>query len=101
MQKGCRFVDSEDTADRKKRPVTSPLVKMAERICRNFAPNVFNKNKCQNCYKLREAHTTTGVHFQEYSFDSEPRRSPVAKVWRSNIVCNIVVPVNRRILLRL
>ena len=24
--------------------------------CRKFAANVFNKNKCSNCYKLRDQH---------------------------------------------
>lgn len=29
---------------------------MADRACRNFQPKIFNKNKCQNCYKLQDAH---------------------------------------------
>lgn len=29
---------------------------MADKACRNFQPNIFNKSKCQNCYKLKEAH---------------------------------------------
>ncbi|XP_032234491.2 COP1-interactive protein 1 isoform X3 [Nematostella vectensis] len=32
---------------------------MADRACRNFQPNIFNKNKCQNCFKLQEAHRSS------------------------------------------
>ena len=24
--------------------------------CKNFQPNMFNKTKCQNCFRTREAH---------------------------------------------
>ncbi|XP_039255306.2 uncharacterized protein LOC120332174 [Styela clava] len=27
-----------------------------ENQCRNFSPNIFNKNKCQNCFRPRETH---------------------------------------------
>jgi len=24
--------------------------------CKNFSPNIFDKNKCQNCFRPRETH---------------------------------------------
>ncbi|KAK3728583.1 hypothetical protein QZH41_011672 [Actinostola sp. cb2023] len=41
---------------------------MAERACRNFQPNIFNKNKCQNCYKLQDAHRSS-----QSSLDTRPK----------------------------
>ena len=52
---------------------------MADRACRNFKPNVFNNNKCQNCFKLREAHSSS-VTASDVSFQSLTRKQSAQKV---------------------
>lgn len=52
---------------------------MADRGCRNFKPNVFNNNKCQNCFKLREAHSSS-VTGPDASFQSVTRKQSGQKV---------------------
>lgn len=52
---------------------------MADRACRNFQPNVFNKSKCQNCFKLRDAHGSSGSS-QDPSFQSLTRKQSGQKV---------------------
>lgn len=52
---------------------------MADRPCRNFQPNVFNKSKCQNCFKLREAHGSSGSS-QDAPFQSLTRKQSAQKV---------------------
>ena len=32
----------------------------ATSLCKNFQPNMFNKTKCQNCFRTREAHDLDG-----------------------------------------
>ena len=34
---------------------------MSSGECRKFDPNIFNKNKCSNCYKLRELHSEAAL----------------------------------------
>ena len=29
--------------------------------CSKFAPNIFNKNKCANCYRIREQHSSEAL----------------------------------------
>jgi hypothetical protein len=29
--------------------------------CTKFAPNIFNKNKCANCYRIREQHSSEAL----------------------------------------
>lgn len=45
-----------------------------ENPCRKFQANIFNKSKCQNCFKPRELHLLTdpdlnqvNKHYQGYS----------------------------------
>lgn len=66
---------------------------MADRACRNFKPNVFNNNKCQNCFKLREAHSSS-VTASDASFQSLARKQSAQKVYsrirtvvKSGVLC--------------
>ncbi|OQR71373.1 hypothetical protein BIW11_03981 [Tropilaelaps mercedesae] len=36
-------------------------------LCRKFAPNIFNKSKCQNCFRLREAHSADALETSRLS----------------------------------
>ncbi|KAH7950522.1 hypothetical protein HPB49_025060 [Dermacentor silvarum] len=29
--------------------------------CRKFAPNIFNKSKCQNCFRTKDAHSAEAL----------------------------------------
>ncbi|KAL9957137.1 hypothetical protein ACROYT_G038739 [Oculina patagonica] len=66
---------------------------MADRACRNFQPNVFNKSKCQNCFKLRDAHGSSSSS-QDSSFQSLTRKQSGQKVYsrlrtvvKSGVLC--------------
>lgn len=57
---------------------------MADRACRNFKPNVFNNSKCQNCFKLREAHSTS-IAGPDASFQSIAGKQSTQKVGNFSI----------------
>lgn len=40
--------------------MNSPL-KSATTECRKFAPNIFNKSKCQNCFRTKDAHSAEAL----------------------------------------
>lgn len=52
---------------------------MADRACRSFKPNVFNNSKCQNCFKLKEAHSSS-VTGSDVSSQSSPIKQSTQKV---------------------
>lgn len=35
--------------------------------CRKFAPNIFNKTKCTNCFKQKEEHTAEALECNRVS----------------------------------
>lgn len=66
---------------------------MADRACRNFKPNVFNNSKCQNCFKLKEAHsssvTSSDASLQNYSRKPSTQKvySRIRTVVKSGVLC--------------
>ncbi|XP_029192267.2 trichohyalin-like [Acropora millepora] len=66
---------------------------MADRACRSFKPNVFNNSKCQNCFKLKEAHSCS-VTGSDVSSQSYPMKQSTQKVYsrirtvvKSGVLC--------------
>ena len=43
---------------------------LKENPCKNFAPNVFNKNKCLNCFKSRDTHLKSDKDLNKVSFNA-------------------------------
>ncbi|KAF4531393.1 hypothetical protein B566_EDAN009634 [Ephemera danica] len=35
--------------------------------CRKFAPNIFNKTKCSNCFKQREEHSAEALESNRHT----------------------------------
>ena len=40
---------------------------MANAECRKFAPNIFNKSKCSNCFRLKEDHSASAIELNKAS----------------------------------
>jgi len=40
---------------------------MANVECRKFAPNIFNKSKCSNCFRLKEDHSASAIELNKAS----------------------------------
>ena len=40
---------------------------MAAPECRKFAPNIFNKSKCSNCFRLKEDHSASAIELNKAS----------------------------------
>ena len=40
---------------------------MATTDCRKFAPNIFNKSKCSNCFRLKEEHSAQAIELNKAS----------------------------------
>uniref|UniRef100_A0A671MK18 Uncharacterized protein n=1 Tax=Sinocyclocheilus anshuiensis TaxID=1608454 RepID=A0A671MK18_9TELE len=39
-----------------------------DNACRKFQANIFNKSKCQNCFKARDAHLLSDEDFTQVMF---------------------------------
>ncbi|MBN3314967.1 MPRIP protein, partial [Atractosteus spatula] len=50
-----------------------------ETPCRKFQANIFNKSKCQNCFKPRELHLLTDQDLNQLNPDSPVKDPPVGK----------------------
>uniref|UniRef100_A0A8C6PCD1 Uncharacterized protein n=1 Tax=Nothobranchius furzeri TaxID=105023 RepID=A0A8C6PCD1_NOTFU len=44
------------------------LSKAVETSCNKFQPNIFNKTKCQNCFKSREVHLLSDGDMEQVVF---------------------------------
>ncbi|KAL1470065.1 hypothetical protein MTO96_040696 [Rhipicephalus appendiculatus] len=40
--------------------------------CRKFAPNIFNKSKCQNCFRTKDAHSAEALESNRAATASLP-----------------------------
>lgn len=45
--------------------MSSPLIRSGE--CRKFAPNIFNKTKCTNCFRQKEEHSAEALESNRVS----------------------------------
>ena len=40
---------------------------MSNQECRKFSPNIFNKSKCSNCFRLKEDHSASAIQLNKAS----------------------------------
>ena len=52
---------------------------LKENSCKNFVPNVFNKNKCLNCFKSRDTHLKSDKDLSKVSWYYLNMSVPVLK----------------------
>lgn len=57
--------------------------------CRKFAPNIFNKTKCTNCFKQKEEHTAEALECNRVSEFDWPSNSVIHGTFLYLLLCPV------------